>query len=194
MIMIVLMSLNLSVSNHRNGAEKMQQQNVSSEIEGDIAGENITQFLTFILNTEVYGINILNIREIIDYGNITRVPMMPGFVAGVINLRGSVVPVVDLALRFSEKSSERTKRSSIVILEVEYEEQKLEVGITVDVVNEVLDIPLSEIEPAPSFGTKIRTDFISGMGKVNDQLLVLLDIENILSVAELSAGGEASLV
>jgi len=188
------MSLNLSVSNHWNRVGNMQQQNVSSDIESDIAGENITQFLTFILNTEVYGINILNIREIIDYGNITRVPMMPGFVAGVINLRGSVVPVVDLALRFSEKPSERTKRSSIVILEVEYEEQKLEVGITVDEVNEVLDISLTEIEPAPSFGTKIRTDFISGMGKVNDQLLVLLDIENILSVDELSAVGGASLV
>ncbi len=148
--------------------------------------DNATQFLTFMLNTEVYGINILNIKEIIDYGNIAKVPMMPDFIAGVINLRGSVVPVVDLALRFSEQPLERTKRSSIVIIEVKYEEQKLEIGITVDAVNEVLDILLSEIEPAPSFGTKIRTDFISGMGKVNNQLLVLLDVENILSVDELS--------
>lgn len=152
----------------------------------EVASDNVSQFLTFMLNTQVYGVNILNIKEIIDYGNITRVPMMPEFIAGVINLRGSVVPVVNLALRFSEKPSTRTKRSSIVILEVTYEEQKMEVGITVDVVNEVLDILSSEIEPTPSFGTKIRTDFISGMGKANDQLLVLLNIESILSIDELS--------
>ena len=153
---------------------------------GNVANDHITQFLTFELNSDVYGVEILNIKEIIDHGSITRVPMMPDFIAGVINLRGSVVPVVDLALRFSEKPSERTKRSSIVILDVESNGEKLEIGITVDVVNEVLDISLNNIEAAPSFGTKIRTDFISGMGKVNDQLLVLLDIENILSIAELS--------
>jgi len=97
---------------------------VAGMVAGNIANESVTQFLTFMLNTEVYGIDILNIREIIDYGNITRVPMMPEFIAGVVNLRGSVVPVVDLALRFSEKPSMRTNRSSIVILEVFYEEQK----------------------------------------------------------------------
>lgn len=164
----------------------MLQQNVTSVLAGNIAGEDVTQFLTFELNSEIYGINILNIREIIEHGSFTKVPMMPGFIAGVINLRGSVVPVVDLAQRFSESASQRTKRSSIVILEVEHETQKLEIGITVDVVNEVLDISASDIEPAPSFGTKIRTDFIGGMGKVRDQLLVLLDIEKILCVAELS--------
>ena len=155
----------------------------------EAASDNITQYLTFMLNTEVYGINILSIKEIIDYGDITRVPMMSEFIAGVINLRGSVVPVVDLALRFSKRPSARTKRSSIVILEVSYEEQIMEIGITVDVVNEVLGILSSEIEPAPSFGTKIRTDFISGMGKVEDQLLVLLDIESILLIDEISALG-----
>jgi len=156
------------------------------EEKDEVANCQVTQFLTFVLNKEVYGINILNIREIIDYGNVTKVPMMPDFIAGVINLRGNVVPVVDLALRFSQKSSKRTKRSSVVILEVRYEGQKVEIGITVDVVNEVLDILSSDIEPTPSFGTKIRTDFISGMGKVNAQLLVLLDIDCILSIEELS--------
>lgn len=166
--------------------KQIQQQNETSAVVGEIAGENVTQFLTFMLNSDVYGIDILNIREIVDYGNITRVPMMPGFIAGVINLRGSVVTVVDLAQRFLQKPSKKTKRSSIVILEVEYSEQKLAIGITVDEVNEVLDISSGGIEPAPSFGTEIRTDFISGMGKVSDQLLVLLDVENILSVEELS--------
>jgi len=167
--------------------QQVSQQSVTGHLTEDDSGGDGCQFLTFELNGEAYGIDILNIREIIDYGHITRVPMMPAFIAGVINLRGSVVPVVDLARRFSEIPSERTKRSSIVILEVEYEEQKLEIGITVDVVNEVIGILSNEIEPAPPFGTKIRTDFISGMGKVDDQLLVLLDTRVILSVAELSA-------
>jgi len=164
------------------------QAHTAQQVNGaDISSHNITQYLTFILNDEAYGIDILKIREIIDYGNITKVPMMPGYIAGVINLRGSVVSVVDLALRFSEKKSLRTKRSSIVILEVlDDEQQKLEIGITVDVVNEVLDITAADIEPAPSFGTKIRTDFISGMGKVDNKMLVLLNTDNILAIEELS--------
>lgn len=164
----------------------MQNQPAQQDIQHEFVSGNINQYLTFILNNEIYGINILSIKEIIDYGKIAKVPMMPKFIAGVINLRGSVVPVVDLALRFSEQPSKRTKRSSIVILEVKSDDQILEIGITVDVVNEVLDILSSEIEPAPSFGTKIRTDFINGMGKFEGQLLILLDIKNILSVAELS--------
>lgn len=152
----------------------------------DMMVGNISQFLTFSLNSDIYGINILCIKEIIDYGNVTRVPMMPAFVAGVINLRGSVVPVVDLALRFSEQSSQRTRRSGIVILEIEYDNQSLEIGVTVDEVNEVIDIDQSDIEPAPLFGTKIRTDFIRGMGKLDEKLLVLLDIDAILSINELS--------
>lgn len=166
--------------------KQMSQQKASGESVGGMAGDSVTQFLTFELNNEKYGICILNIKEIIDYGNITRVPMMPEFIAGVINLRGSVVPVVDLALRFSEQPSLRTKRSSIVILEVKYDEQVMEIGITVDVVNEVLDILSSDMELAPEFGTRIRTDFISSMGKVNDKFLVLLDMDNILSIEELS--------
>ncbi|VAW60665.1 Positive regulator of CheA protein activity (CheW), partial [hydrothermal vent metagenome] len=154
---------------------------------GKHTDDNITQYLTFILNDDIYGINILNIKEIIEYGHVTQVPMMPDFIAGVINLRGSVVPVIDLAQRFSEQTSQRTRRSSILILEIKYEDQPMEMGVTVDVVNEVLDILSSDIEPAPLFGTKIRTDFISGMGKMDSQLLVLLDIDNILSIDELSA-------
>jgi purine-binding chemotaxis protein CheW len=170
----------------------MQTQVVEQDIAQEVVSDNGAQFLTFKLNTEDYGVNILNIKEIIDYGSITRVPMMPEFIAGVINLRGSVVPVIDLALRFSEKPSVRTKRSSIVILEVDCEDQQMDIGITVDVVNEVLRITQDEIEPAPSFGTKIRTDFIKGVGKVNDQLLVLLNIEKILSIDELSRLGSAT--
>ena len=153
---------------------------------GPAGAGKATQFLTFMLNDEVYGIDILNIKEIINHGAIAPVPMMPEFIAGVINLRGSVVPVVNLALRFDDRPASRTRRSSIVILEVEHEEQNMEIGITVDVVTEVLDISQDDIEPAPTFGTKIRTDFINGMGKIGDQLLILLNVENMLSINELS--------
>lgn len=150
-------------------------------------GGQISQFLTFEVSREIYGINILRVKEIIDYGSVTQVPMVSGFIAGVINLRGSVVPIIDLALRFSKKPSEKTKRSGIVIVELLSEDKTTEIGVTIDLVNEVVDIPVNEIEPAPSFGTKIRSDFISGMGKTKQGLLVLLDTQAILSIEELSA-------
>jgi len=149
--------------------------------------DDVKRCLTFVVHGEVYGIDILNIKEIVDLGNITKVPMMPDFVAGVINLRGSVVPVIELASRFSFKPSKRSKKSSIVILECKDEGESLELGILVEQVNEVLDIDSSFIEPAPAFGTNIRTDFICGMGKVNGQLLVLLDIDQVLAIDELSS-------
>jgi len=153
----------------------------------NVAKNNIHQFLTFVLNSEIYGIDILSIKEIIEYGNITRVPLVAEFIAGVTNLRGSVVPVIDLAERFSLHPTTRTKRSSIVIIELKSNDQSLVIGITVDEVNEVIDVPSKEIEPTPEFGTKIRTDFIKGMAKVNKCLLILLDVEKILSIEELSA-------
>jgi len=147
---------------------------------------SVSQFLTFLLGGETYGINILDIREIIEYGGITSVPMMPDFIAGVINLRGAVVPVIDLASRFDDSKTVVSKRTSIIIAEVENEDLKLEVGVIVDVVNEVLNISDKDIEPAPAFGTKIRTDFISGMGKVGEDLLVLLEVRKVLSIEELA--------
>ena len=150
----------------------------------------VQQYLTFMLGDEIFGLEILNVKEIISYDNLAKVPLMPDFIAGVMNLRGSVVPVIDLALRFSGPPAEITKRTSIIIIELKTDDLSLDIGIIVDVVNEVLDIMPSEIEPAPSFGTSIRTDFIKGMGKVKDQLLVLLDISYVLSIDELSMAGE----
>ncbi len=115
----------------------------------------------------------MGIKEIIEYGSLTTVPMMPGFIRGVINLRGAVVPVVDLSARFGRKSSEVTRRSCIVVLEVETDGEQQDVGVVVDSVSEVLAIPASEIEPPPSFGAKIRADFISGMGKVGSKFVTL---------------------
>ncbi|HEC29001.1 MAG TPA: chemotaxis protein CheW [Gammaproteobacteria bacterium] len=159
-----------------------------SEVRAD-ADQN--QFLTFSLGGEVYAIEILSTREIIGYGNLTTVPMMPAFIRGVINLRGSVVPVVDLAARFGDESAKITKRSSIIIIEIMDGDTTLNIGVVVDSVNEVLEILPADIEPPPSFGARIRTDFIKGMGKVDGKFLVLLDVANVLSVEELSLLDEA---
>lgn len=148
--------------------------------------EENNQFLTFMLSGETYGINILGIKEIIEYGNLTPVPMMPDFIAGVINLRGSVVPVINLKLRFGDEASEINKRTSIIIIEVDSDEGEIEIGIIVDIVNEVIELTESDIEPAPGFGTRIRSDFIKGMGKIDEQFLILLDVEHVLSIEELS--------
>jgi purine-binding chemotaxis protein CheW len=151
-----------------------------------IGTQDSHQFLTFMMSGETYGINILDIKEIIEYGNLTPVPMMPDFIAGVINLRGSVVPVVNLKLRFGDNSGEVGKRTSIVIIEIDNNDRKTEIGIIVDIVNEVIELTESDIEPAPSFGTRIRADFIKGMGKIGEQFLILLDVAHVLSIEELS--------
>mgnify|MGYP000078031463 CR=1 FL=1 len=156
---------------------------------GDVGSEDSEQYLTFMLGGKVYGLGILNIKEIIEYGDITEVPMTPEFISGVINLRGSVVPVIDLSQRFSGKATELAKRTSIIILEVKSADLKIEIGVMVDMVNEVLDIHPGEIEPAPSLGDQIQTNFINGMAKVDGKLLILLDIEHVLSVDELSMVG-----
>jgi purine-binding chemotaxis protein CheW len=150
------------------------------------------QYLTFLLGSEMFAIDILGIKEIIEYGNLTSVPMMPEFIRGVINLRGAVVPVVDLSARFGRAASEVTRRSCIVIIEAESEEEKQDIGVVVDSVSEVLEIPEAEIEPAPSFGAKIRTDFIKGMGKVKDKFVIILDANKVLSVDEMAmlSGGD----
>ncbi len=166
----------------------MQQANISVENDTTYLDE-ARQYLTFMLGGKVYGLEILNIKEIIELGEITEVPMMPDFIAGVINLRGSVVPVIDLSRRFSGMATVIAKRTSIVILEVENEDLRIEIGVLVDMVNEVLDICQSDIEPAPSLGSKIQTNFMSGMAKVDGKLLLLLNIENVLSVDELSMVG-----
>jgi len=143
------------------------------------------QYLTFTLGKEMFAIGILNIKEILEYGQLTSVPMMPEFIRGVINLRGAVVPVVDLGARFGDKQSDITKRTCIVIIEVTTDETSQDIGVVVDAVSEVLEIPEEEIEPAPAFGAKIRADFIAGMGKVNGKFVIILEVNKVLSVDEL---------
>lgn len=155
------------------------------------------QYLTFLLSGETYAIPILNIKEIIEYGSLTTVPMAPSFIRGLINLRGSVVPVVDMAVRFGRKACDVTRRTCIVIIETESEDERQDIGVVVDTVNEVLEIPHDEIEQAPSFGAKIRPDFIRGMGRIEDKFIIILDVNHVLSIGEMSMlcqiGGAESL-
>jgi len=151
--------------------------------------EDVQQYLSFMMGGKTYGLEITDIKEILQYGDLTEVPMTPDFISGVINLRGSVVPVLDLSLRFAGKASVLSKRTSIIILEIKNEDLRIVVGLTVDMVNEVLDIAPADIEPSPSLGKQIQTNFIKGMAKVNGKLLVLLTIEKVLTVDELSRVG-----
>jgi len=144
-----------------------------------------TQYLTFMLSGEMFAIGILAVKEIIEYGGLTTVPMMPASICGMINLRGAVVPVLDLTARFGRPPNEVTKRTCIVIVEVEADNEQQVLGVLVDSVNAVLEIAASEIEPAPTFGAKIPTDFIEGMGKVNGKFVILLNVNRVMSVEEL---------
>lgn len=155
-------------------------------------GSEAHQYLTFTLGGEMFAVGILNVKEIIEYGNLTEIPMMPAFIRGVINLRGAVVPVVDLAARFGGKPSEVQRRTCIVIVEATQEDAKHDIGIMVDAVSEVLEIPAAEIEPPPSFGAKIRADFIAGMGKVNNKFVIILEIQKVLSVDEMALLADVS--
>lgn len=151
-----------------------------------------TQYLTFMLNGEPFAIGILCIKEIIEYSGLTEVPMMPECIRGVINLRGAVLPVLDLAVRFGKKAREVTKKTCIVIVEVQAGAECQDMGVVVDAVNAVLEIPRSDIEAAPAFGSKIRTDFIEGMGKVNGKFVILLNVNEVLSVQEIGSMGRAA--
>jgi purine-binding chemotaxis protein CheW len=153
------------------------------------AEAQINQYLTFILGAETFALGILGIKEIIEYSSLTDVPMMPPYVRGVINLRGAVVPVIDLSVRFGRATAPVTKRTCIVIIEVMANEERQVIGIVVDAVNEVIDIPASDVEPPPAFGSGIRTDFILGMGKVHNKFVILLDVNHVLAFDELASLG-----
>ena len=148
------------------------------------------QYLTFVLGGEMFAIGILCVKEIIEYGDLTVVPMMPECRRGVINLRGAVVPVVDRACRFGRRSTDLTRRTCIVIVEVEGEGERQDIGVIVDAVSEVLEIQASQIEPAPAFGARIRTDFIHGMGKLDGKFVIILNVNKVLSLDDLALLGQ----
>ncbi|BDU75531.1 chemotaxis protein CheW [Mesoterricola sediminis] len=146
-----------------------------------------TQYLAFDLNGEAFAMDIRCIKEVIQYGALTAVPLMPDFIRGVINLRGAVVPVVDLSVRFGRTPTDVARRTCVVILEVPSEGGTVELGILVDNVSEVLDIAEADIEPAPAFGSALRSEFIAGVGKVGGRFVILLDVAHVLSIEEMTA-------
>ncbi|MDD5298585.1 MAG: chemotaxis protein CheW [Rhodocyclaceae bacterium] len=156
--------------------------------------EGPQQYLTFQLGGEMFAVGILNVKEIIEYGAVTEIPMVPRFIRGVINLRGSVVPVIDLSARFGGGATQVGRRTCIVIVELPENEDQQVIGVVVDAVSEVLEIPGSDIEAAPKFGARIRADFIHGMGKVKDRLsggqserfVIILNVARVLASEEIS--------
>ena len=161
--------------------EELIDGGIALEVEGD-------KFLTFRLHNTSYGVEITRIKEIIEFGGITRIPMTPPCIRGVINLRGNVVPVVDLAERLEvANDSEVSRRTCVIITEVEDEGEVMDVGFVVDAVEQVVGIPEENIEASPSFGTDVKSEFICGMGNVNDKFVILLEMDTVFSVEELGA-------
>lgn len=152
-----------------------------AEIQAKDAEAKEGKYLTFVLRGEEYGLEILKVREIIGVLDITPVPQTPAFVKGVINLRGKVIPVVDLRLKFGMPAADYTKETCVIVVDV----NGMLMGTVVDTVSEVIDIAGKDIEPAPNFGGKISTDFILGMGKIKGKVKILLDIDRVLSTEEL---------
>lgn len=164
---------------------------------GENTGENRRKFLTFRLGDEEYGLGILNVREIIGVIDITPLPQTPDYVKGVINLRGKIIPVMELRTRFGLPAVAYGEETCIIVVEVEDETEGsvFQMGVVVDTVSEVLDIAENRIEPAPKFGCRLDTDFIMGMGRSKDRVITLLEVDAVLSRADLAGllggvGGE----
>ena len=151
-----------------------------------VAAEAPAQYLTFTLGAEVFAMDIRTVREIIQHGPMTSVPLMPDFVRGVINLRGAVVPVIDLQARFGRPAASVGKKTCVVIFDAMREGERVELGLMVDAVSEVIDIAADQIEPPPDFGTAVRRDFIRGMGKVAGRFVIILEPDRAFDVNEMA--------
>ncbi len=161
-----------------NVAEEIKEETMQKQV----LSEHTSKYLTFVLGEEEYGLEILKVREIIGIMEITSVPQTPEFIKGVINLRGKVIPVVDLRRKFGMETAEYTEETCIIVVDI----AASSMGILVDTVSEVLDIPQESIEPPPSFGSSINTEFILGMGKIKGKVKILLDINKVLSTTNLT--------
>ncbi len=165
-----------------------QKQNQTSD--GNLIASG--KYLTFTLGDEAYGIGILRVKEIIGMMPITSVPQTPAFIKGVINLRGKVIPVMDLRLKFSMEAIDYDERTCIIVVEIESNDAIVLIGIVVDSVSEVLNIKEEDIEDAPTFGMQLNTEYILGMAKMDGDVKILLNIDNVLSTDEISAIGHVS--
>ena len=145
-----------------------------------------TQYLTFKLEDEVFALDIAKVREVLEYTTVTKVPRTPDFMCGVINLRGGVVPVVNMRLKFGMPDAEKTVNTCIIIVEVKLDGETTVLGALADSVQEVMDLEPDQIEPAPKIGTRLNTDFIKGMGKHDNKFIMILDIDKVFSADELA--------
>lgn len=150
-----------------------------------------TQYLTFKLGDELFALDIGKVREVLDFTSITKVPQTPDYLRGVINLRGSVVPVVDLRLKFGMSLAEQTVNTCVIIVEVDMDGENVVMGAMADAVQEVLDLEPDQIEAPPRIGIKLRTDFIRGMGRRDDRFIIILDIDKVFYAGELTAVRDA---
>ena len=151
------------------------------------AATETTQYLSFMLGDEVFALDISKVREVLDFASVTKVPQTPDFMRGVINLRGGVVPVVDMKLKFGMGETEKTVNTCTIIVEVEFEGETTVLGALADSVQEVFDLHTGDIEPAPKIGTHLNTEFLQGMGKKDDEFILILDIDKVFSYEELEA-------
>ncbi|HSV97014.1 MAG TPA: chemotaxis protein CheW [Spirochaetota bacterium] len=152
--------------------------------------DNARKYLTFLIGSEKYGVDIVNVKEIIEYDQVTRVPIAPPAVRGVLNLRGSVVPIIDLSARFYGYQSTITRLSCIVVVEIEHQEERIPMGLLIDALREVVDIKPANTEQTPGFGAKIRTEFIQGIGKTHGRFVILLNLDRVLDIADIQAEGD----
>lgn len=150
------------------------------------------QYLTFTLANEVYGLEVSSTREVVDYTVITPIPKTPDWIRGVLNLRGNVIPVLDLKLRLGMGTTERTKNACILILEIELDGESMVMGVLADSVQEVLEIETSQIEPPPRFGAKVSTAYIRGMGRRAEGLFIILDIDRVFSTREVELAADCA--
>lgn len=173
--------VSFSVGNNSTGNGGAKKDKAAQEVV-------LRQYLTFHLGSELFALPIEHIREIIEFSNITTIPLMPDFMRGVINLRGSVVPVIDLSSRFGRDQTEVGRRTCVIILEVDNPEIELQMlGVLVDAVSEVMSIDLEQIEARPTFGANLRTDFIEGILKVDGKMVIILDVRQVVSLEELAS-------
>lgn len=150
------------------------------------------QYLTFKLSEEIFGLDVANVREILEFTTVTKVPKTPEFMRGVINLRGSVVPVLDMRLKFGLSRTERTINTCIIVVEVTFESETTIIGALVDSVQEVFELEPDQIEPAPKIGTQLKTEFIKGMGKRDDAFIIILNIDKVFSTEDIDIVTELS--
>ena len=152
--------------------------------------DQVATYLTFMLGDEVFAIDVQNVREVLDFTSITRVPRTPDFMRGVINLRGGVVPVIDMRLKFGMEATDDTVDTCVIVMEISLDGDTTVVGALVDSVKEVFDLDSGQIEPPPRIGTRLKMEFIRGMGKSGEQFIIILDIDKVFSADELSLVGE----